>query len=325
MSFDDAVTGYCEGDEARTEHGRMKQFLRHLYRDTDVGSRLLAPAATIYDFLRYRLLPTNTFLKRIFWKSQGYELNLEDPTTLNEKIQWLKLHDRDPLLKLCADKLAVREYIERKFGAKYLAPLEFHTDDPEDIRPEKLPDYPFIIKTTHSSGDSIIVMDKSKVNWKRARRELSRSLRTNHYYRTREWQYREIEPRMMVEKLLTDQYGVIPLDYKFHCLNGKLVFLQVDIGRHADHRRNLYTPDWVLLDCRLAHENGGEIRKPEKLDEMTSLAETIAQEFTYVRVDFFYLGSEIIVGELTFHPGSGFEVFSPQCWDRKLGEKLILS
>lgn len=261
----------------------------------------------------------------MFRKTQGYELNLDNPTTLNEKIQWLKLHDRNPLLKSCTDKIAARQYIERKFGTKYLAPLVFHTDDPNDIHPEKLPEYPFIIKTSHSSGDAIIVMDKSKIDWKRVRRKLSRSLRINHFYRTREWQYKEIEPRLLVEKLLSDQYGAIPLDYKFHCFHGKLEFLQVDIGRHTDHRRNLYWPDWVLMDCLLAHENGSEVQKPAKFDEMRSIAETIAQEFAYVRVDFFYLGSEIIIGELTFHPGSGFEVFSPQCWDRKLGDKLILS
>ena len=312
----------------------MREFIKHLYYDTTIGYWLISPAETLYDGFRnpktlydiycHRIIPEKIFLKRTFKEKLGYDLNLENPKTFNEKIQWLKLNDRKPLHTLCADKYAVREYIKEKIGEQYLVPLVYHTDNPADIVPENLPDLPCIIKTNHSNGGAIIVKDKSKIDWKHVQRKLARSLKSNFYYHTKEWQYKNIQPRIIVEKLLLDKNLNIPFDYKFHCFNGRLLFIQVDIDRYIDHKRNIYDPDWNFMDFQLKYENGDDVEKPDMLNKMKSLAEILAKDFRYIRVDFYNLGSEVYFGELTLHPGSGFETFTPPEWDRKWGDKLIL-
>ncbi len=167
----------------------MREFIKHLYHDTTIGYWLISPAKTLYDIYRcrkklydiyyFRIIPEKIFIKRTFKKSFGYNLNLENPKTFSEKIQWLKLNDRKPLHTLCADKYAVREYIKEKIGEQYLIPLVYHTDNPSDIIPDNLPDYPFIIKTNHGCGEHIIVKDKSEINYKSVQKTLTKLLKRN--------------------------------------------------------------------------------------------------------------------------------------------------
>src|SRR5690606_8233966 len=132
-------------------------------------------------------------------------------------------------------------------GKQYLIPLLACTDTVDDIRPDKLPDYPVIIKATHTSGGELIVTNKSDVNWKKARSHFRRLLKENYYFRTKEYPYKKISPRLVVERLLLDEHGVIPNDFKFHCFHGRVKFIQVDTDRHSNHCRNLYDPDWNVL------------------------------------------------------------------------------
>ncbi len=313
----------------------MREVIKHFYRETTLGYWLIAPLKMPYDLLRsmvngvkkyyrYRLVPEKIFLAKTFEKKLGYPLNLENPKTLNEKIQWLKLNDRKPLHTLCADKFAVREHIKRHIGEQYLVPLLQHTDSPLDIVPSTLPGFPFVIKTNHSNGGVTIVRDKSQIAWERVQEQLQESMKNNFYYQTKEWQYKHIEPRILVEKLLLDHHSQIPFDYKIHCFNGKVVFIQVDIDRYIDHKRNLYDSDWNFIDCRWVYDNGAPLEAPKMLGEMQMLAETLAKDFRYVRVDFYCIDSQIFFGELTFHPQSGFGAFYPEKWDRIFGDKLIL-
>ena len=303
----------------------MKKFLGKLYRETAIGYLLIHPAILLYKFYLFRLIPDKTFVKQQFKNALGYELDLNNPQTLNEKIQWLKLNDRNQLQTICADKYAVREYIRNKIGEQYLIPLILKTEKITDIFPENLPDYPFIIKTNHDSSGGIIVRDKSKIDWQNVRRKLAINLKNNYYYFNKEWQYKHIKPCIIVEKLLLDGSGSIPSDYKLHCFNGKLAFVQVDIDRQTDHRRSIYDPHWNLLDCQWLYQKGGSVAKPISFNKMSSLAEEIARDFCYVRVDFYNLNGEIYFGELTFHPGSGIELFTPFDWDKKFGAQLNLS
>lgn len=284
------------------------------------------PGKWLYDIYRYRILSEEAFIKQTFKYRFGYALDLKNPKTLNEKIQWLKLNDRTSLQALCADKYAVRGYIKDKIGAEYLIPLVYQTQNPVEIVPENIPDFPCIIKANHTSGGAIIVKTKDEVDWKKTRKELAKLLKKNFYYRGREWQYRKIEPRILVEKLLLDENLAIPMDYKLHCFNGKLVFIQVDIDRHTNHKRNIYNTDWNLLDCcwKYSNETKRDIKKPALFEAMRSLAEAIAQDFCYVRVDLYQVGNKIYFGELTFHSESGFALFIPPEWDRRLGEQLTL-
>lgn len=281
---------------------------------------------TLHSVYRSRvvpIVPERFFIKRMFRLKLGYELDLENPQTFNEKISWLKLNERNPLQTLCADKYAVRNYVREKIGEQYLIPLLYHTDNPDDIVSENLPDVPHIIKANHNSGGAVVITDKSKVDFAEVRKSLREQLGRNYYHLWKEWQYKNIKPRIVVEKLLLDGSN-IPNDYKFHCFNGKVEFIQVDLERFTEHKRNLYDLDWNLMDCRWIYENGPAVEKPPALEQMIVLAETIAKDFRLVRVDFYTLGSSIYFGEITFHPETGMGVFYPSEWDKKLGDRLAL-
>ena len=310
----------------RTEN-TLHTFLKRLYVDTNVGHWLLSPVKYARDLgnnLSYRLLPERLFIRWKFRKSLGYKLNLKHPETLNEKIQWLKLNDRSALHTQCADKLAVREYIHHKIGARYLIPLFFQTESPSDLRLEKLPDEPFVVKTNHNSGGVLLVRDKASINWANTRKTFAKLLRSNYYYRSKEWQYKDIKPCILIEKLLLDESRNIPADYKLHCFNGKVAFIQIDSDRQTDHKRNIYDSEWNLLNCKWLYENSDMASKPKMLDEMKFLAERIAEDFRYVRVDFYNISSRIYFGEVTFHSESGFGVFVPSKWDKHFGNLLTL-
>ena len=271
------------------------------------------------------MIPEKIYIRRKFKSRFGYDLNLDNPKTINEKIHWLQKNDRTPLHTLCTDKYTVREYVKEKIGEQYLVPLALHTTNPKDIVPENLPDYPFIIKTNHGCGGHVIVRDKSKIEWKSVQRNLAKLLRSNYYYIGREWQYKDIKPCIVVEKLLLDENPNIPLDYSFHCFNGRANIIAVVTDRNKGLTVNYYDPDWNYLRIKWGHVSySDDIKKPEELNKMKSLAESLAKDFRYVRVDFYLLSSEIYFGEMTFSPLAGFKPFSPSEWDRKIGDELIL-
>ncbi len=301
----------------------MKNTLGKLYRNTVLGYYLIHPFYLVYEFF-LKITPDKLFIKLKFRKHMGYLLNLKNPQTFNEKISWLKLNDRSKLHTQAADKFKVREYIANKIGEDYLIPLVYQTKNPKDIVPENLPDFPIIIKTNHNSSGGIIVKNKNDINWKRARFDLKKNLKENYFYSSREWQYKNIEPRIVVEKLLTDKNGAIPYDYKMHCFNGKLVFTQVDLDRQINHTRNLYDVDWKFIPCKWIYNNGKQIQKPITYKKMQNLAETIAEDFIYVRVDFYVVEKTLFFGELTFHSESGLGKFEPEFYDEHLGSLLNL-
>ncbi|WP_418509947.1 ATP-grasp fold amidoligase family protein [Corallibacter sp.] len=303
----------------------MTSLLSKLYFDTVLGHKMIQPFAKWYEYLRFGLIPDKVKMKREFVKNLGYEPDFENPKTLNEKIQWLKLNDRTPLHTQCADKYAVRAYVKERIGEEYLVPLAFETQNVRDIIPENLPDYPFIIKTNHDSSGGIIVKDKTAVNWIQVQNTLDKNRTVNYYYRFKEWQYKNIETRVIVEKLLQDSDGNIPMDYKMYFFNGKLKFTQVDMGRFDGERgRNLYSKKWKPLKFIIKRPNGKPIQKPERYKDMVKLGEKLSKPFCFVRVDFYCFDGKIYFGELTFHPSSGHCKFNPKKYDKKLGKKLKL-
>lgn len=302
----------------------MRNFIKSIYKNSTIGYFLIHPVKLLYDIYRFQIIPEKIFIKRRFQKILGYKLNLENPKTFNEKIQWLKLNERKSLHTLCADKYAVREYIKEKIGKQYLVPLLYDTDNPNDIVLRNLPNIPHIIKINHNSGGVVIVKDKTKIDIKRVQKDLKKLLKINYYYESKEWQYKNIKPHIVVEKLLLDKENNIPNDYKFHCFNGEVVFIQVDLDRQTEHKRNLYDPDWNFINCQWKFKNGTDVERPCMLSQMKSLAEVISKDFRYIRVDFYNLGNNIYFGELTFHPESGFGSFIPSKWDRKFGDKLLI-
>ncbi|MCL8005998.1 glycosyl transferase [Gelidibacter japonicus] len=300
----------------------LRKSISDFYRKSDFGYTITRPFYKLY-VLGLKIVPDRIIIKRSFKKHMGYALNLDNPITLNEKINWLKLYDRKDLHTIVADKYKVRAYVEEKVGAQYLIPLLYHTKDFRDIRPENLPDSNYIIKTNHDSSGGVIVREGSSIEWNSVRKRFKRLLKENHYYSTIEWQYKNIEPRIIVEELLTYEDGKIPDDYKLHCFNGKLAFIMIDFDRHTDKRtRNLYDRDWNLIPCNWGRPYGKDLERPKNLEEMIMVAEKLAQDFIYIRVDLYLVKGSIFFGELTFHHASGFQKFIQKECDYKFGELL---
>ena len=262
------------------------------------------------------------FSKTLFWKQFGYELDLNNPITLNEKIQYFKIYDRTDLHTLCTDKFRVRKLIKKLIGEEYLIPLYYHTDDPNMIQPNNLPDVPFVVKTNHDCGTVTIVRDKRELNWSSLRKKLSEAMKNNYYEGWREWQYKNIKPHIIVEKLLLDEKGHVPTDYKFHCFNGKVGFAQTMTGRFNDLRIIFYDESWKQISCEWVRPGGTNVKKPQCLAEMTRLAEILSQPFDYVRIDFYCIEGKTFFGEITFLPAAGFSKIIPEKYDKIFGEKI---
>jgi hypothetical protein len=311
----------------------LKDFLEKIKYKNSFGFLVAFIFRSIYVFFKYRIFSDQFYISKRFKLALGYELDLSQPKTLNEKIQWYKVNYKNPFIEQCADKYAVREYVSEAIGEKYLIPLIFHTKDYKEIKPNNLPNYPFIIKANHTAGTNHIVKEKSNVDWKKIQTDCRWWLKLNYYYMQKEWQYRNIKPQIVVEKLLMDSKGNIPLDYKLHYFNGKFEFLQVDIDRFIVHKRNLYDKNWKLLPFSWSEvddsgkaiwDKGRDIEKPKNLKELIELGEKLAAPFPYVRVDFYILNEKIFFGELTFHHGGGYEQFTPDKWDLYFGNKVPL-
>lgn len=302
----------------------MREKLKNLNKKPLFGKFLFRIPHILYDFYRYRIMTDEQFIKATFRRELGYKLDLKSPKTFNEKIQWLKINDRTAKHTKCADKFAVREYVANRIGEEHLIPLLLHTKDVKDLVPENLPQIPFIVKATHFCGGNIIVRDKSQMNWKHIRHKADQWLKENYYYRLREWQYKNIPPALVVEKLLQDNAGKIPYDYKIHCFHGEIEFIQVHQDRESNHRKVIYDADWNLLKFSSYYEEGLAIPKPKTFDLMKKIARKLSAEFYYVRVDLYEVEDTVYFGELTFHHASGFRKFNPESQDRILGDKLKL-
>jgi len=277
-------------------------------------------------FLKLRhLQPDALYVKRRFKERFGYEPDLRSPKTLNEKIQWLKLYDRRPIHRVCADKLAVRGHVADRIGERYVVELLTVLSSADDLTPEKLPAAPFVIKGNLDSGSTVIVFDKAAVDWPAVRAQFRRSLRQNYYWREREWQYGGSKRRILIEKALVDEQGNPAVDFKLHCLNGKAAFVQVDQDRFAGHKRVLYDLDWNVIEGEWSHPMGRRIDRPAQLPELINLAERLACDFDYARIDFYLFEDRIYFGEITFHPQAGLGPFRPASLDLAFGERIVLT
>lgn len=292
----------------------------NLYYKTSIGNIIIKPLVNFRDYL----VPLEKRLKSRFRRILGRSLDLENPQSLNEKIQWLKLHDRSELHVICADKYKVRDYVEKKIGKKYLIPLILETRNVSDLNSQKITDSKFIVKTNHDSGGVQIVRHKSTIDWTEIRKKFSKFQSSAYGKSKGEWQYDKIEPRILVEKLLLDENGQIPSDFKLHVMNGEVKIIQVDMDRAIEHKRNLYDSEWNLLPFIWKYKNGSAQKKPKMLHEMIRLAKILATDFVYVRVDFYNIEKKIYFGELTFHPESGFGKFIPDKCDFEMGKLLKL-
>ena len=275
--------------------------------------------------LLLRLLPAKLFLKFKFRLKMGKKLNLKKTQTFNEKLQWLKLYDRNPLHTTMVDKAEAKHYVAEKIGSEYIIPTFGVYDKFEDIDFDTLPDK-FVLKCTHDSGGLVICKDKSKFDIVAARKKINKALKYNFYYHSREWPYKKVKPRIIAELYLEDGSGRDLNDYKIFNFCGEPHFVQVDMDRFVNHKKNMYTTDWALCDFSFNYPSDPqrEVPRPDNLDEMLMLARKLSEGEPYMRTDFYSVKGKIYFGELTFFPASGFGKFDPEEYDKKLGDLIEL-
>ena len=266
------------------------------------------------------------FLKLKYKNIIGEKLNLNNPQTFNEKLQWLKLNDRKDIYTTMVDKYEVKKYVSDVIGEKYIIPTLGIYNSFDEIDFEKLPNK-FVVKCTHDSGSTIICKDKKKFDIKKAKKKINKALKYNYYYAGREWPYKNVKPRIIIEEYIEDEELKDLRDYKFFCFNGKVNLFKVDFNRFLEHRANYYDKNLKLLEfgeevCPPDFEKKIEI--PKDIMKMILLAEKLANGTKFVRIDFYYTNKKIYFGEMTFYPASGFGKFIPDSWDERLGVMINL-
>lgn len=270
-------------------------------------------------FLKW--IPDKFYLKMIFKLKQGYSLNLENPKSFNEKLQWLKLHDRDPLYTKMVDKYEVRKIIESQIGKSYLVPLFGVWKSFDEIDFSKLPNQ-FVLKCTHDSGGLVICKDKNHLNLVETRRKIESCLKRNYYDTSREWPYKNVEPRIIAEMFLDDK-GDCLTDYKFFCFDGVPQIMYISKDKAKVPTTDFFDMNFNQLDLRMRDPNSKiKPEKPCKFEEMKSIAAMLSKNRSHLRVDFFCIDEKIYVGELTFYHMSGLSPIYPREWDYKLGEMI---
>lgn len=282
--------------------------------------------------IMYRLslcdrLPDEEYIKKLYKLHIGKELDLDNPKGFNEKLQWLKLYDRKPEYTTMVDKFAVKQYVTNKIGNEYIIPTLGVWDHFDDIDFTALPKR-FVLKCTHDSGGLVICKDKSKFDIKKAKSKIEKSLKTNFYLVGREWPYKNVKPRIIAEQYMEDNPDSQDLiDYKLMCFNGKVKCSFTCTGRHAKDglKVTFFDTDWKRMPFERHYPAElNNICKPKSYEEMTQLAEILADKIPFVRIDFYEIKGKPYFGEMTFFPGNGMEEFTPEEWDETLGSWLEL-
>lgn len=277
-------------------------------------------------FYLFAPLPDKVALKLAFPLRTGEKLDLEDPKTFNQKLQWYKLFYRDPLMAKCADKYSVREYIKSKGYEHLLTDLYGVYDKAEDIKFDTLPNR-FVLKTTNAMGTNLIVKDKTKLNKEETKKLLNNWLKKKplQIWFGREWAYEKIKPRIICEEFI-DSEGKDLIDYKFHCFNGNPEIIQVSMDRETDLKVNYYDTDWNMIDARQHYPNKDNdlVDKPSGLTEMIQIAGDLSKDFPYVRADFYNIHKKIIFGELTFYSSAGYSKYKPNDLNMHMGKLFKL-
>lgn len=280
----------------------------------------------------FRLAPywkhDKSYLSIVFYLKMGNRLHWKNPSTFNEKLQLLKLYDRNPDYTRLVDKATVKDYVADKIGNEYVIRTIGLCDSLEEIDFNRLPDK-FVLKTTHGGGGGGVVVckDKGLFDIEDARKKLRKSLDSDIYTFYREWPYKDVPKKIIAEEYVESEDGDLR-DYKFFCFNGEPKFLKVDFGRFIEHHANYYDLEWNLLpfeETDVPRNPEHEEIKPDNFENMVEFARKLSQGHKFLRVDLYNVKGYIYFGELTFYPASGLGKFNPPDWDRKLGDMLRLN
>lgn len=272
--------------------------------------------------LLHRVSPAAT-LKVLFRLKMGRKLDLENPKTYNEKLQWVKLNYHNPLLTKLVDKYTVREFVEQK-NPDLLPKLWWHGFDANDIPWDDLPDR-FVLKVTHGSGYNIICTDKSKLDREDCIKKLNKWRKEKFLRCYGEWFYGVEKPRIIVEEFLDAGEGKVPADYKILCFDGQPHYVILNTDRFGDHKQNIYDVNWNHVEgVDLGYPHGAPIEKPEKWEELVECAKMLSEGFPHVRVDLYLVQDKIYFGEMTFTYNAGLTRFEPVSFDEHLGSLFPL-
>lgn len=265
-----------------------------------------------------------TFISSFYKLNFNRDLNLSNPKTFSEKLNWMKLYWYDERALICSDKYTVREYVKSKGLGTILNELYAVYDSPKEIDIRKLPAQ-FVLKATHDSGHVFICTDKNTFDIKKVKKQLRRILNFDYEYFGGEWPYASNHKKIICEKYLEDKNAGELFDYKFFCFNGKPEMIFFCSDRANRTKSDFYDLDWNLLPFRENFEPSGKVYpKPSQLTQMIEYARLLAEGFPFVRVDFYQVEERIIFGELTFFHGAGTAWFKPETIDQDLGDKIVL-
>lgn len=273
---------------------------------------------SVYNMLNW--MPDKMYLQLKYRIHFGKKLNLNNPVTFSEKLQWLKLYDRKDFYTTMVDKQNVKKYVAQILGEKYIIPTYGVWDTFDEIDFNCLPDS-FVLKTTHDSGGIVICKNKSEFDKVNAKEKINRCLKRNYYLRNREWPYKNVPRRIIAEKYMIDESGTELKDYKIFNFNGEPKMIQLDYDRFCNHKRNLYTTEWDVIDVNFKYESdiNKYSRRPNILPELLEMARLLSKDIPFVRTDFYIINNQIYFGELTFFPEGGFGNFSKEEMDKALG------
>lgn len=265
----------------------------------------------------------------------GKTLDLDAPKYFDEKVWWLKLNNRDPLLTKCSDKFAVREYVDECGLSDILIPLLDVFDNINDLDFSKYP-CEVVAKCNHNSGGQVFCDPRFDLNSSKVKYGLKRLryiLKKNAYVLSREWNYKNIPRKVVVEKVIRDKKGCLPLDYKFMCFNGIPQLLFLDLGvinpdqtYNHNYPRNIYNMDFELLPVHETRPNASyPVEKPENFEKMVEIAKILSAPFPFCRVDLYNVDGQIYFGEITFYHGGGCNAIEPEEWDLKMGNWIDIN
>lgn len=266
------------------------------------------------------------YLCRLFKAKMGYKLDLNNPVTYNEKLQWLKLHDRKPIYTTMVDKYEAKDYIANIVGKEYVVPTLGIWDRFDDIDFDKLPNQ-FVLKTTHDSGGVVLCKNKNEFDFARAKELLNKSLKKEYYFIFREWPYLGVKPRILAEQFLQENNDEGWLtDYKFFCFNGVPQIVYVSKDKAKDPKTDFFDMEYNHLPIMMQDPPSEVLpHKPECFEQMKEMASKLSAGLPHLRVDFYYVDNKLYIGELTFYHCGGFALVKPAEWNRKLGEFINMN
>lgn len=279
-----------------------------------------------YEDSQHTLLSDKAYLKQLFKAKMGYELDLKNPKTFNEKLQWLKLYDRRPEYTTMVDKYAAKKYVADIIGEEHIIPTLGLYDSPDEIDFDALPNQ-FVLKCTHSSGiGNCICTDKSKLDIEEVKEGLRKGLEDDYYLDEREWPYKNVPRKIICEKYMVDESGYELKDYKFFCFDGEPMALQL-ISDRPDLTVDYYDCSFNHLPITKYHHypnSKKEYKKPISFERMIEIAKTLSKNIPFVRIDLYDIFGDVYFGEFTFFPGGGIQRFEPEEWDYTFGHWLKL-